>query len=332
MSGVTDGAPKFVHSGEPGTTGREPFEDSTATGPPSYLTQTGGEGGVHGTGGLSSGVGSEVVGSGEGHHGHHHHHHHSKENEGNFASGTGSNTGLGVGETATGGNAAGTGGAYAEERRLGDRGGAFDVNSGGFTGTGSGGYSNTGSSGIDSATLGSGAAAGYGGSGVGQEGHSHHHGHHHHQDRVGNEGQNEALYEGSNTGPVTGGAANTDKFDTDKNRGSGVGYDTSNDTTERAQGKGTGGILGVLGTSDKDFTGRDRLGQSGSSAYTDDHAKFSGNTTGPGGSALTGREGNINNNPVAQAKSRAEGTSTTNAEEEPHKKGLMEKIKDATGL
>ena len=55
-----------------------------------------------------------------------------------------------------------------------------------------------------------------------------------------------------------------------------------------------------LGTSDKDFTGRDRLG---TGAYVDDKGVFSENTHGPGSkSALTGREGDISKNPVAQGK------------------------------
>lgn len=54
-----------------------------------------------------------------------------------------------------------------------------------------------------------------------------------------------------------------------------------------------------LGTSDKDFTGRERQGKG---AYADTDGKFELNKTGPAGNtALTGREGNLDNNPVREA-------------------------------
>jgi hypothetical protein len=93
-----------------------------------------------------------------------------------------------------------------------------------------------------------------------------------------------------------------------------------------------------LATSDKDFTGRERLGGT-SGAYADTHGRFEGNTTGPSGNtALTGREGNPAHNPVAQAKSHGDvsgtgvttqaGETATNEHGEPHKKGVVDKIKD----
>jgi hypothetical protein len=92
-----------------------------------------------------------------------------------------------------------------------------------------------------------------------------------------------------------------------------------------------------VGTSSKDFTGRDRLGDT-SGAYADTHGRFQGNAN-TQGTALTGREGNIANNPVAQAQSRSgdatgpgtvAGTGTATGEEEGHeKKGFVQKVKDA---
>jgi hypothetical protein len=105
-----------------------------------------------------------------------------------------------------------------------------------------------------------------------------------------------------------------------------------------------------LGTSDKDFAGRDRLGEG---AYADTHGAFSSNTTGPkGNTALTGREGNVEKNPVAQAQSTDPGVGARSAgapvgagagtrgdtqsqshaatagEKEGEHKGLMDKVKD----
>ncbi len=58
-----------------------------------------------------------------------------------------------------------------------------------------------------------------------------------------------------------------------------------------------------------------------------------GNTSGPNGhTALTGREGTIEKNPVARAKSRETGeplTSDKTTEHGHEKKGLMDKVKDA---
>ena len=92
-----------------------------------------------------------------------------------------------------------------------------------------------------------------------------------------------------------------------------------------------------LGTSDKDFTNRDRKG---TGAYADTHGHFQLNQSGPAGNtALTGREGNPETNPVAQAQARGDnaGTGATRIESresldeegKPKKKGFMEKVKEA---
>jgi len=300
-------APISLESGEPGSTGREVFEDSTASGPGAkYQSDE-----HHGTSGDSVGVASQAntggnlgmadgavtggalppvgstYGTGQGHtqpqgnehEGHHHHHHHHHHNQANQASGI----------------------EPAGESQIGD---SYGSNPTGNTN----------------------AAF----------------------DRTGNLDQNAALYERTGTGgPITGGAAGTDRFDSDRgvNRTGATGnsdaYPDLKESTTRAEGKSSGGVMGVLATSDKDFTGRDRTGPLGG-AYSDTHGNFQGNTSGPGGhSALTGREGNVENNPVAQAKSRVEGENTTGAgagtgtgaavSSEPKKEGLMEKIKHAVG-
>ncbi|KAK6910317.1 hypothetical protein I203_104349 [Kwoniella mangroviensis CBS 8507] len=188
-------------------------------------------------------------------------------------------------------------------------------------------------------------------------------------DRVGNVGQDSALYERTGAGgPVTSGAAGTDRFDSDRHHGSGV---TGSNVPTGSEGTGehgdenlsrTSGAGGVLGTSDKDFVGRDRKAGAGGvlGAYADETGPFKGNTSGPGGNtALTGREGTnpSEDNPVARAKSagqeigsKPEGTSshpgvahgvtnqlegkegqegTSVAQEHGEKKGLLQKIKEA---
>ena len=82
-----------------------------------------------------------------------------------------------------------------------------------------------------------------------------------------------------------------------------------------------------LGTSDKDFTANpDRRGKG---AYHDSDGLFKTNTDGPSGhSALTGREGDLEKNPVAQVKSRQEGQHA-HAHDDKEKPGLVEKIKHA---
>ncbi|WWC61633.1 uncharacterized protein I303_104217 [Kwoniella dejecticola CBS 10117] len=192
-------------------------------------------------------------------------------------------------------------------------------------------------------------------------------------DRTGNLGQDSALYERTGPGgPVTGGAAGTDRFDSDRHHDRGSDIAGTTPASGRTDDSGTGehgrenlsrtsGAGGVLGTSDKDFVGRDRKAGTGAlGAYADETGPFKGNTSGPGGNtALTGREGTnpSQDNPVARAQSAGqevggapEGTSshpgvahgTTNplsgkegqegtsvANEHGEKKGLLQKIKDA---
>lgn len=83
-----------------------------------------------------------------------------------------------------------------------------------------------------------------------------------------------------------------------------------------------------LGTSDKDFTSNpDRRGKG---AYHDSDGLFKTNTDGPSGhTALTGREGDLEKNPVAQSQSRQEGQGQHNAHANGEKPGLVEKIKHA---
>lgn len=310
MSGLGN-LPQSSVSGEPGSTGREVFEDSTATGPAAQFRSE--EGQHHGTAGDAVGVGStarvgesnekysaglgnagqtggltgaaQAIGQEHSHHSHHSHHHERQEHSHHHGA-----SGITPGSTSA----------------IGDS---------------------------------------YGSNPTGNTGRDH--------DRVGDLAQNSAQYDRTGVdGPTTGGAAGTDRFDTDKGvdrtgaTGNSFGARDDypvHDTTERAEGKSKGGLSGVLATSDKDFTGRDRTGPVGG-AYSDTQGNFQGNTSGPGGnSALTGREGNVENNPVAQAKSATDGThsSTTGTHTgtgavdehgEPHKAGLMEKVKHAVGM
>lgn len=335
-----------LSSGEPGSTGREVFEHSTATGPgPGY----GRDAGESATTGFE---GSTGIGAG----GHEHHHH---DTSGGPPAKTGS-----AGHDLIGGTA-GAGGRETEGVDPHET-GAFLP---GTTGTGggvpppqSGEYANEGE----------------------PRAHHHHHHHHHHRegeggatgagigaseqsqigdsyganssgmgaggptDRVGNLNQQGALYERTgDQGPATTGAAGTDRFDSDRSGVTGNSYGAQdaypdlNETTTRAEGKSSGGLMGVLGTSDKDFTGRDRLGGA-SGAYADTDGRFQNNTTGPGGNtALTGREGNIENNPVAQSQSNtgtggasSTGSGVTKGEQlaegegNEHKAGFVQKLKE----
>ncbi|KAI9639862.1 uncharacterized protein MKK02DRAFT_29828 [Dioszegia hungarica] len=176
-----------------------------------------------------------------------------------------------------------------------------------------------------------------------------------HGDRVGALGQESRKYEGDlHSGPRTGGAAGTDRFDSDRTGvaggvGSGLNRQhddgVHHDTSQRAPGQSSGGIGGVLGTSDKDFTGRERQGKG---AYADTDGKFELNKTGPAGNtALTGREGNLDNNPVreagahnAHATDSSSHSHTTGSNATAHdaavagehtgeKKGFLAKVKDA---
>ncbi|WVO22308.1 uncharacterized protein IAS62_003638 [Cryptococcus decagattii] len=135
------------------------------------------------------------------------------------------------------------------------------------------------------------------------------------RDRTGHLEEGAALYERSTDhGPVTGGAPNTDMFDTDKPRhtsgltGHGTGkthnYDGTNPQNASFSGsedpdkQQSGGAAGIFATSAKDLTcNTDRIGKG---AYHDDKGIFKDNISGPGGrSALTGREGNYATNPVS---------------------------------
>jgi len=78
-----------------------------------------------------------------------------------------------------------------------------------------------------------------------------------------------------------------------------------------------------LGTKDSEFTANPS--RTGKGAYTDDDARYKTNTDGPSGhSALTGREGTTEHNPVAQTKGNEHGTGAN----EHEKKGLVEKVKE----
>lgn len=319
-----------LSSGEPGTTGREPFEDGTASNPNAQFSSTGT---TEGTGIIA---GSGLTGQGH-EHGHHHHQHGEHHGSGLTGAGAGAGVGAGVGSGPEAGHHGhGHDGKYSGvgEHNGGQYGGIANVgNTGSNTGSGHG---NTGSSGIGSGLDDRHAPARREG-GTGTEDYE--------NDRIGALGQGQAGYERTGAGgPATSGAPGTDRFDSDashSNSRPGVGNTregAAGDVTERAHDKGTGGIGGILGTTDKEFTGRDRLGGAGG-AYGDEAAHFKGNTSGPAGNtALTGREGTQENNPVAQAKSRAgedihdiHGAPNPGVGSTAHpdqKKGIVEKIKD----
>ncbi|WVF71699.1 hypothetical protein IAT40_006507 [Kwoniella sp. CBS 6097] len=370
MSGIRDEVKEHMEntftSGQPGTTGREPFErpvgdhdhhlgqhghqHGTATG---GLTGAGISGSQHGTAPGSGGVGSEVAGSHHtgsgltgssntgsttqnlenearsfasgGHSGTHGHHSH--DNQGHIG-GVGSRT------AGAGGVGAAAGGAEDYVR---SHGGAKDAPA------------------IDDYNRGN---TGSGITGSRDAG-----------DRTGNLNQGGALYERTtDQGPATSGAAGTDRFDSDRHHSSrdttgtsgpgfadtaartGVSGHTGQSETDRAvQASGAnkdGGGLSGLTTTDDEFTGKSRSHKAGAlGAYADTEGPFQGNTSGPGGNtALTGREGNPENNPVARAQSSGQtvgdaphGTSTRpGVDETAHhdtatheKKGIIEKIKEA---
>ena len=82
-----------------------------------------------------------------------------------------------------------------------------------------------------------------------------------------------------------------------------------------------------LTTKDNEFTANPS--RTGKGAYTDDDAHYKTNTDGPSGhSALTGREGTTEHNPVAQAKTDEHGTGAHGAHGSHEKKGLVEKVKE----
>ncbi|WWD17521.1 hypothetical protein CI109_101962 [Kwoniella shandongensis] len=371
MSGIANKVEQKVgetfFSGAPGTTGREPFEDGTRTVPTGSGAYTGAAGagfGDNNTSGLT----------GQGHH-HDHHHGHSHAVGAECNEGT---TGL------TGG-VAGSGGRGFDENIERTEGRHHHDTTGSRTGAHIPGVNDGGSAENKAGLLSGGVAHGVGAHGAGghHDDHIRHHGGETDRptgqgydnnnltdsrdrtgDRTGNLGQGSAAYERStNTGPVTGGAAGTDRFDSDRHHGSShgsgiTGSNLTHESTRQAEKhlgpESSGGGAGVFGTSSSEFTGQDRDRKGGIlGAYADSEGAFKGNTTGPSGhSALTGREGNLDNNPVHQAKSNLGGhgtsgetagfddhtkhtTSSTGGTHttphgtgEEHKKGIVEKIKD----
>lgn len=270
-------------SGEPGTTGREPFEEGRTSEPGLYDGLSGQEG-AGGAGGLATdahggtiardtGVrDGEVVGLG------------GPKDSGLSSSDrdtVGSGPGAGLGAGAAG---AGLGAGSAQNQNFGaEHSSAVHGDSYGSRGTGF--------------------------------------------DKTGNLDQEAHMYESTGAGgPTTGGAANTDKFDTDRSGATGNSYgatDSYPDLQHTESRKGTGGIGGILGTKDSEFTANPS--RTGKGAYTDDDARYKTNTDGPSGhSALTGREGTTEHNPVAQTKGNEHGTGAN----EHEKKGLVEKVKE----
>jgi hypothetical protein len=157
---------------------------------------------------------------------------------------------------------------------------------------------------------------------------------HSHNDRVGSQNQEGHKYESTGaSGPTTSGAAGTDRFDSSRDQSSHSGTQEGfRDVSQRGSDRSTGGTggVGALGTTDKDFTGRDRIADRG--AYNDSDGHFKHNTDGPGGNnALTGREGDVSKNPVAQSDNAgpASGEQVGNTAHPEHHKGLVEKVKDA---
>lgn len=279
-----DGYEKHYPSGEPGTHGREPFDEGSNDGPglsdTTNTVPTGAGVGSSGlTGGPTGGVGSAMDAHG-----------------GTIARDTGKR----------GDEVVGLGGPKESSSGAGSTGGALGAGA-------------------------TGAGAGLAGSTVGQnfgEEHSSVRGGNSSgtaPDRTGNLDQEAHKYEATGSGgPTTSGAANTDKFDTNPRPGAGAGV-TSPPTVEQddSHRKGTGGIGGILGTTDKEFTANPS--RTGQGAYHDSDGRYQTNTSGPAGNtALTGREGTAENNPVAQAQSRSQGGDNATGE----KKGLMDKVKD----
>ncbi|RXK36811.1 hypothetical protein M231_05895 [Tremella mesenterica] len=300
-------------SGQPGTTGREPFEDSTATGP-----------------------GDQFVQGGNQHHGHHHHHHHHQEGAIGGGLGAAGTTGFEGGQRGQDQyGAVGAGQTGFENRQTGQD--QFGTPQGNYAGgQGNQDAFDTGRTGATQAGVPGAGIGGYGPAKTGGE----------HADRVGNLNQGAALSDRTtNQGPQTTGAAGTDRFDSDKVWGAGAAGEERGAGWEGGESKAqlkSGGLQGVFATSDKDFVNRERLGEG---AYHDDNARFKGNLDGPHGhSALTGREGTYERNPVAQAKSRSgeavhpndpnfgsgERAGEQGVEEgEVQNKSIFQKVKDA---
>ncbi|KAL7421503.1 hypothetical protein Q5752_003272 [Cryptotrichosporon argae] len=269
-------------SGTAGTTGREPFEDTTGgtntipSGTHEHAPRGGYEGGLGAAG---------VVG--EGHHHHHHHHH----------AGGGENLGS-------------TGQVYGQN--AGDQ-----YNAGGIDAR------NVGTVGSNEPFVNRPSENPTNEFGTGRN----------ETDRVGHLDQNLSQYERTGEhGPSTTGAAGTDRFDTDRIGRHGTGGIATGEPGASAQQQtdSQAKAASILTTSDTEFANRKPGSNIGSKfdAYRDDNAAFQNNTSGPDGrTALTGREGTTEKNPVAQAKSHETGADTTTTHE-GEKPGLIQKIKD----
>ncbi|WRT66135.1 uncharacterized protein IL334_003088 [Kwoniella shivajii] len=360
-------------SGQPGTTGREPFEEDRGESNPFHRpdhkhegthnigtgsdligrssTGTGNERDINAGGGQQHqhNLGSGLTGgaAGQGYDGNNrtgeHHHQHSGQN-------------AGLGQTGRAYDCGQIGEDHASHRH-----GHHDNDGVNYptTGSGMGSGGTAGGAGITAGTHGFQHQGGNSGQGVtgafendARREVGSHGGHHTGSgltgsDKVGNLGQNSADYERTGAGgPISGGAAGTDRFDSDRHHNTGATGRHTGESIENQTGTGGnggnsasfGGALGSLGTSNDEFIGKDR--RSGG-AYADTEGTFKNNTSGPGGNtALTGREGTTDQNPVAQAKSAGHevGSGPTGATSahtgtgaegvEPHKKGIVEKIKD----
>lgn len=338
---LKDSAQTFF-SGGPGTTGREPFEDSTASGPGAQYSSS------------NTTRGSGLTGGD-------HHHHAGRDHQHPELGGIGgghwiSNDLLGGGagrddNTRAGaltvsrpfpesddvvvsfwtrkmkqirwskfGAAAATGHDHSRDhvRHTGQSGasGIDELTAGsgttGISGNRHGTYehhdsANTGGI-LGSGKTGTGATAtgaGLAGSGAGR--------HHTVGGRVGSENQGAHLHERTGDAEtLTSGAGGTDRFDNDKRR------------------TGAGGV----NTGREGYGGADDLDADPTANKSSGSAAGISNTSGPAGNtALTGREGDLSKNPVHQATSRADvtpGTGDYHADADvPHKKGFMEKVKNA---
>lgn len=345
--------PAWIHSGEPGTSGREPFEDSTSIGSGHHERQHEGyQSGGNAASGFTGGAFSRQADCEDCDNGLTTEHQHRKRGG---ASGGAFSRSADCDDCDNGIT------TEHQHRRHGQhhQGQGLSGETLGRSGvTGERGYdnNNTGSQGgykdfDNNPSFGQGATGATGGA----------------FDRVGDRNEGGANYERTGAGgPVTGGAAGTDRFDTDKHRDTGdygrdvgtgatrgVGDRSEDSAYERTGGgqvgagnssggptTGTGGgLISGLTTSDNEFTGKDRshtgpnVGTAGG-AYEDTSGPFKGNTSGPGGNtALTGREGSTGQNPVAQAShtGATSGDATGRVgqtEQATEHKGFVQKIKD----
>ncbi|KAK4684457.1 hypothetical protein P7C73_g5720, partial [Tremellales sp. Uapishka_1] len=311
-------APNTYNSGGPTTTGREPFEtpygDNTQSNTGAGTGTGVGTGANQPTTGQYGEIGREgnvgVVG-GEGHHHHHHHKHHE-----------GQTTGVPGGQKTHGADHVHDEFCGHERSGLGAAGqsyGADHVHDNDCGHLPKDGLGKEGNIGFDRTT------------------------------RVGDLEQNMSNYETTGSrGPTTEGAAGTDRFDVDRSSSGAPGYGNESYIEQPGQtGQKSSAVEGVRSaftTSDKEFTNR---GETGTGAYQDTDRTFNSNTSGPGGnSALTGREGNFEKNPVSGVTG---GTDTSNTgsgvtgnssvrndvnaakHDETSEGGLMGKIKHALG-